>query len=340
MKFTKELASALAALLLIATPAVSQDEIVLQDHHILHGQVISSTADSVVFEHVVGGTSEQQTYSVDDIDPHSFYIIRTHAIGDDAAAHVELGKYCMAQGLCTRARNQFIEAGKLDPSLKAQLEPLMAEGRAGTASQLLEKANALQKSGDHAGALREATAVIRMFPDSPSADKARELVGTAHENISEQRSAQEASAAASSANEEIARVQKDLQRAADLDKKGLQSKEQDQALQSFANSITLYQKSLKDLTGLAKAPQQGKDEVQKIQDLIDQTTDTLVGVYINAGSIYMTRTDYNSALREANQALAIAPDSGTAKSFRARVASASGDSDIGVYPVRAVRGVR
>ncbi len=82
---------------------------------------------------------------------------------------------------------------------------------------------------------------------------------------------------------------------------------------------------------MAKKYADNPDLSAEIGELLDQTKHDAIDVYINLGSIYMTQTNYQHALREADAALAIDPKSASVKSFRARVASASADSGIFVY---------
>ncbi len=308
----------------------AQHELVLTDHHhLIHGEVVSSTPDSVTFTHKVGDTSDTQTYAVADIDPHNFYIIRSHAVGNDAAAKVELGKFCEANGLFTRARNQYIEAMKLDKSLdlKADIE----RARQGTAKDLLAEAQTQAKEGKHEEAFNTAATIIRRFPNTATADEAREISGTAYKAVVGKRNAKLAAHEARGGNEEIATVTKEIHRAADYNAKAMQENNSSSSHSQFGHAITEYKRALKKLEGLATKHSGDDDLSKQVGDLLAQTKSDLIEVYINLGNGYLVQTAYQEALKQANSAIAVDPDNAAAKSFRAQVASASSDSGIEFY---------
>ena len=332
----KTLTACFGLLPLLAAVGTAQHELVLKDHHhVMHGEVVSSTEASVTFEHVVGETSETQAYSIDQIDPHSFYIIRKYAVGDDVAAKVSLGEYCMANGLYTRARNQFEEARRLDASLK--LGDKLAQCREGTASQMLAQAQALLEKKQFSKAYRKTAEIIRVFGNTPSGAKAREMMGTIHDRNVSARKAREAAYDAKEGGQEIKHIEELIGRAGKENTEALQDKSISGAQRGFGKSINSYKHALKELEGVAKQYKGSPQLTQHVEGMLAETKEDLIEVYLNLGSIYMTQTNYQRALLEANSALAVDPNSPRAKSFRASVATASGDTDIGVYPIRRVR---
>ena len=216
----------------------------------MHGEVVSSTEDSVTFEHVVGETSETQVYSVDQIDSHSFYIIRKSAVGDDAAAKVSLGEYCMANGLYTRARNQFEGARRLDKSLK--LDDKLSQCREGTASQMLADVQILLEKNKFSAAYRKTAEIIRVFGDTPSGAKARETMGTIHDRNVSARTAREAAYDAKEGGQDIKSIEELIGRAGKENTEALQDKSISGARRGFGKSIASYKHALKELDGVAK----------------------------------------------------------------------------------------
>lgn len=330
----------LAVVCSVQALSLAQDELVLKDHHhLLHGEVVSSTPDSVTFKHVVNDTADTQTYPADAIDPHSFYIVRSRAVDGDAAGKVVLAKYCEANGLFTRASDLYFEAMKLDSSLK--LQPDIDRCEQETGKGLLENAKALAKDGKDEEATREAAALIRTYAGTPIADQARELSKTTYQGVVQKREAALAAHEARGGNEEIRAIQKELHRAADTNSKALQEQEGSASQHGFEQAIQEYREALKKAEDLAKKVADNADLTKEAGDLLAQAKSELIEVYINLGSCLMVQTDYQGAMKQANAALGVDPDSGTAKSFRARVASASSESEINVYgPAVGARPIR
>jgi tetratricopeptide (TPR) repeat protein len=310
------------------------DELLLRDHHhLIRGTVVSSTADSVTFDHEVGDHSETHTFTVDDIDPHSFYIIRSRAIGDDAAATAELGRYCAANGLFTRATNLYSAANKLDPSLDLKAE--IKECEEGTARQMLLDAQDLAAKNKPSDAFRATAALIRRFPTSSAADEARALNTQLHNGIAgdrqAKRDARNARAAASKLESVQRDVHKDMDRGADANAKGLQASGLGESKRQFNHAIDYYEKAVRALEGLAEDFAADQDVMSQLTSSLAEARSALVDVHLNLGSMYMTHTDYQGALKQANAAIAVDTKSRSARSFRARVASASAESGIEVY---------
>lgn len=315
-------------------PGPGEDELLLRDHHhLIHGKVVSTTADSVTFEHVVGDHSEAQTYEVADIDPHSFYIIRSRAIGDDAVAKVELGRYCAANGLFTRATNLFNAAKKLDPSL--DLAAQISECEEGTARQMLLEARDLAAKNRQPEAFKTTASLIRRFPNSSAAKQARALNTELHEGIAGDRQARRDARNARAVANKLESVKRDLHvdmdRGADANAKGLQASGLGESKRQFNHAIDSYERALRALENLAEDFAADQDVVAGLAPSLAEARGALVDVHLNLGSMYMTHTDFHGALKEANAAIAVDTKSRSARSFRARVATAAANSGIEVY---------
>lgn len=236
MKQFERIARWAFVLSIVASPGLAQDEILTADHHLLRGHVTSSTSDSVTFEHMVDGRSETLTLAAGDLEPGSFYIVRKAAIGADPAAHVQLGDYCTENGLFTQARNEYIDAAKLDPSLADSLAKKVESARDGTAHQLLEQAKSLQSRGKPDEAYDRALSLVRYYSTTSSAADARALCSTLHGQIDARHREQQTAREDSEVGKAIGQVQKETDLAAKENAKGLASKEQSEALKSFQTS--------------------------------------------------------------------------------------------------------
>lgn len=331
MNCAATLSLGLAVLLLAGQPIAPRHELVMSDHHIIMGIVVSSTEDSVTFEHTVGETKDTTTYSVDVIDPHSFYLVRKEAVGDDAAAKVVLGEFCMAHGLFTRARNQFIEAHRLDSSIDMTAQ--IAASRGSTAEGLLADAQQLIEKGDAHGAYRKARAILRSFPKTTSAAKARKMVTGLSTRFDEQFAAQQTAEEGKVWEKKLDEVRGMIRRAAQDDTRGNSQESMATGERFFKTSSRIYADAMKKLDALAKQAKGNAELEATIADLRGHSKDGLVAVQMDVGSIYAGQTNYAMAAAAVNKALAVDPDNSEAKSLRANIATRASLDGVSIYPV-------
>jgi hypothetical protein len=324
MKLTIQLLFASA---LLCAP-LRADEVVLKDHHILHGTVISSTPEAVVFDHEAGALSEQLTLPVDRIEPYSFYVIRKAAAGDDAQAHMQLGQFCLANGLHTRAREEFYQAQNLDPTLAEKAQEHTQTSREETAKELLAQADAF---GDKHETFHERDAlrqIVNNFPDTSYADAARQQLTDGIHLVLGQRAAARAKEEHEQGEHELARVHRIEDRAAAYMTQGLNQKELGQSLKDYQRAITEYQRATHELIKLQHTYKGDAGLTETLVAELQQVQGDLIDTHLDVGSVYLTRTSYQQALAQANQCLAIDPQSAQAQAFKTRVANASSHNGV------------
>lgn len=326
MSSTLRILQGIAALVALATGATARDEVLLTDHHLLDGKVVASSETSVTLR--CSGATTDMVIPVDHIEPYSFYVIRDLAIGDDAAARMVLGRFCLENGLFPRARRQFEKAEQLDPSLKKEADAGIASSREGSAAQLISEAGADQKSGNAYGAMQSLTDALRYYPDTQAGNAARGQVDELHQQMLADRAKARAAQDNKHAAEDLKRVQAALDRAAGFDKQGLQAKDQSQSIQGFEQSLAEYKRAKSELTSLATKYKADPGILETIQGESSQADQDMIGVHLDLGSVYVTRTSYQDALGQANQALAIDPNNSRATAFRQRVESCSASGTI------------
>lgn len=340
----KHLLPLLAVLATLQGSSLAADELVMCDQeHVISGEVISSTANTVTFKHMVGDLSDTQTYDVMCIDPHTFYRIRAKAVGNDVKAKVELGRFAATNGLFTMARNQYIQAQKLDKSLDLTAE--LAAAKLGSAQQLLAKARASAEAGKSAEAFRATASIIRRFPNTAVVDEARQLNMRVHEQIVSGREAKMVESEAMHKDKDISRVQREIHKASDDYSKALQAKSGAETRRGFEKSIKGYGAALKQLNKLAEKHMGTKDAEGKmamaeseITTILNETKASLIDVHVSLGTIYLADTNYQAAIKEANAAIAVDPKSTAAKSLRARIATVSAESGgVSIYGGSAIR---
>jgi tetratricopeptide (TPR) repeat protein len=312
------------ALLLTSTASLAQNHLVLSNHHVIHGKVVSSTPDSVTFDHVVDGNSvDEVTYTADQLEPVSFYLVRYDAVDGDAAAMVELGKFCLAHGESARARDLFESAHRLDPSIQG-IDSLQSDSRESSAATLLAKAQSEQAAGKPYEAWQTLQDCIRNFGETPSAQKGKDLVKTYYADYRERYVVTQDKEDAEAEQRHLGEVGKVLDRADKMASEAMAKKNLGESLRGYKEAAKEYEHGIKELDRLAKEHPDDADLQNTVKKAVGRAVNGAVEAHLNSAGVLMTQTAYQEALAEANQALAIDPDNSSAKSMRTRIATVSG----------------
>lgn len=242
----------------------------------------------------MGDEKETLVFGADDLDPHSFYIVREHAV-QSAAEHEELGDHCLAHGLASRARSQYYEAIKADPSQKDRLTPKIHSGGDATAAEILAQAKKARDSGDSMTAWRKSAEVVRYYGDSPSVDEARSLLAGLQQARATEAEAGEAAHDEKRDQEGLGAARKELDQASASNHEGLQAKGQSQSEKAFEKGIQEYERALHHVEKVQKDGPAAADADQ-VGALHEEITQGLVEAHINLGSVYLVRSDYQGAL--------------------------------------------
>jgi len=325
MTFLRSGATALALMALASSGFAEDDEIVLKkNHHVLHGQVVSSTANSVTFDHRVNGKSVQtHTFEADELAPISFYLVRKHAVEGDAAACLELGQFCLDNGFNARARHLFETAAALDPSMKDKAGASKMKAREASAAALLEKAEALHADGKSYDAWHTLQECIRNYDDTASGQKGKDLV-SGYYAAYQDRYVIEDFDGNKAADKELETVKRILHQAAEHNSKALAEKNMSTSLREYDQAAQKYEHALKELEHMAKRSGVDAAHLGKIQSMEAEAKDDSVHAHLNKAGIYLTREAFQDALRETQHALAVDPDNSEAKAYRSRVETVAG----------------
>ncbi len=309
--------------------------IALRNGTVVTGRVLESTDDSVTFTFQVDGKDATTTLRARELDPHTFYEIRSASLGDDAASHLALGRFAASQGMYGQARMHYEIAKSLDPTLVAQFDKEeLPKIKAGIAARLLAEAKAAQKKDQLADAGRTASTILTLFFDTPAAAEAKTLVDSVYRELA-RRSLAEMAARAEEQSEE-ARKKAEAERRLVLgpvlemqergqkhNLEGLKESQTSQSLQDFKWAAAEFQQALSLLEPIAAKYAQDREWTRTIESYRSSITDELVNALVNAGSIALTRSSIPEALGFANQALAADSTSSHAQAFRARVESST-----------------
>lgn len=305
------------------------------------GTVKSSTSGSIEVVVPLKSTEAIITYKAKDVDPASFYAVRS-AIVKTPAERLELAQYCLENALLTEARAQGQLAYAADPKLtKSFVDAKLAKIEEGTAAKLLSRARVALEQGDYAAARHDVAAILTRFGETPSAAPAYEMVpaiakaavegGNAAAAAARAKLSAEQKAAAEKAEAErdklfadidelIAKGRKKSQEGFDLSKKN-------DAPDLFDEAAAAFVKARAKLNELKQQKGSDKELAPMIDERLRTATEEAIEAYVNAGSKLLARPDYHNAMGYADKALAIDPKSSYAQSFRARVEEASASDD-------------
>ena len=87
-----------ASFLVVDLCPAQEDAILLQDGTTLIGKVVDSSEESVRFQYETDAGETVATFHASDLDPHSFYNIRSQVLGNDAKAHLALARFALWSG--------------------------------------------------------------------------------------------------------------------------------------------------------------------------------------------------------------------------------------------------
>lgn len=311
------------------------------------GRIKSSTNAAIEMIVPLKSTEATVTYKAKDVDPASFYAVRSPVV-KTAAERLELGQYCLENGLFTEARTQGQLAYAADPALtKGFVDTKLKSIEEGTAAKLLARAKIALEQGDYAAARHDVAAILTRFGETPSAAPAYEMVTAIAKAVAEGGNAEKAAARAKlSADQKAAAEKTDAERAklfADSDElmaKGRKKSEdafdvtkKSDSPDLFDSAADSFLKARAKLTELKQQKGSDKELAPMIDERLNAATEEAIEAYVNAGSRLLGRPDYHNAMAYADKALALDPKSSYAQSFRARVeaASASDSRDWGPF---------
>jgi len=270
-----------------------------------------------------------RTYTYDELDPRSVYrLMKGRAPKGNAAAQIEVGNYARDVGYYAHARRHYQQALDDDPAVQAQVDEAMATLRqAASQAELTAASDALTK-GDSKTAEEHIAVILTEFPDEPAATSAAAMLGDMQaREASTTRSAPDRSA---EVTRDFAKAQKAYDKAVALNREGLlNTKKQSSALKSFGSAIESCESVQKDVASVLKKNPDSAPHRSYGKQLDGDAVALMVATNLDMVSIYMTRSDYQSALQSVNHALAVDPGNAEARQARARIETASSDDGWG-----------
>jgi tetratricopeptide (TPR) repeat protein len=316
-----------------ATISTPPDQIVLKNGNKVSGEVVTSNDDDLTLRFVASGQDATMTLQRDQVDPHSWYVVRSRALPDTATEHLRLARFCSENGMFFQAERELNRVLELDDSMAAEVDVELMRARDGAAAKVVELATAALAKDDVVRAESLVATVITRYDDTTQADVARALVErVAARKLELERDREAERAKKAQAAEEARRVAwlepvgKKLESARRKNVDALKDKNLSRAQNGFAASVHTYEQTAAELDRLARA-QENDDELRsRIDALRGVVMQEAIEVHVSLGSTYLVRGSFTRALAHANEALAMDTRSQYAKEFRARVEIASAEA--------------
>ena len=275
----------------------------------------------------------EQTLTYDQLAPRSVYrLLKGRVSKDDGEGLMELGNYTRDHGLYAYSKRHYQEALRADPQLKDQLEEEVAKLRDIASSDLLRRAQEALREGDVREAEKQLSRILTELPDEPSAETARAIMGdlAAQAEATRVASERDSSTDGSEIQKLLKGPQRRYERAVEENRKGmLASAGSSRATKHFEKAVSEGGRGRQQVETVLKKKSDMTGMLEAAGSLDNKLKDVMVTANLNLAGISMSRSSFNKATDQVNQALLLEPNNADAHSLKARIQDASARSGIG-----------
>jgi hypothetical protein len=316
----------------LARPAVAQEEVNLKDGGVIKGRVTEDDGTKIVVA-LKGedGGSGTARLTYDQLAPSTIYRLRlVRTPRTDAKAQLELATYAFDNGQWDDARLSYFlaeaadkkEGGKLKPQLEA-----LVERAAPVAMQMAQKD---AEAGRNVSAEQRLSRLLEHLPESPQADKAREMLNAIKTKVMDEREKARKAEVEEEVREKAQEIMGPLKarydRAQGMVRDALaNTRKQSAAIQGFRDAIAEFEGLRKDLAQALQDQGPKSDFGRHYASWDKMVKNDIVNTRLNLASLYFVRSSLMDANNEVNAALALVPDSSAALAMRGRLEVASSE---------------
>jgi tetratricopeptide (TPR) repeat protein len=326
MRFVERLAAISLCMLIAVQAATAQervpDTIRLKDGSTLKGYATAyDDAHQVLSFHTEDGRDLQLKLA--ELNTLSVYQVTQSTIPkDNAKAQIQIGNYARDTGLYAHALRHYGYAEKADPSLKDAIEKERAILRQKAADFALDNARTALRKGDASEAKKWLTKIVEQLPNEPQAAEASKMLADLL--------AREAPEARLPRNTKSPRsLDDDLSKGKSLYEQMVRKTNEGLTSSGGTNATNLWQSALADgdrcLKEIEKLGEKYTDSQSRelLSSYRKVIIDQMIELRLHRASVWTTRSSYNKALEEVNQALALDPHNRDVLAARARIEVAS-----------------
>lgn len=317
----------LAALIALAGQDAKRQDDVLQkrDGGLLVGRILKVEADA--FEVLVNGERESRRLMYRDLMPYSVYRARLDRIDKSSgAARLELGEFCMAQGLYSQAVREFEEAGRLEKGLEPKAKKRRDEAHNEDARAKFEEAKKHHQKKDYEEAVKLLHLLMEArYEGTPYQAEAKTLVARITEEVKAEKDELRKQIEADKAKKDAAKENVKLQQEAELFNRTVALVEEAQkhwaeGLDNEPKNQTKADKAWKTSEAALLAAKKNIDAlirtndvelIKKAKELDKQADLWLVRTYYRLGRLFAADLNYPTALEWLNKAMKIPHDEPT-----------------------------
>jgi tetratricopeptide (TPR) repeat protein len=241
---------------------------------------------------------------------------------DDAKAQIQLANYARDTGLFAHALRHYGYAEKADPSLKDEIEKERANLRRKAAGFALDNARTALQKRDTDGAKKWLTKIVETLPGEPQAAEASALLT---EIVSREKPATKLpreSSLATDLESDLGKANGYYEQMKEKTNRGLTSAGSANATNAWQSALDDGERGMREIEKLEKryTDSQSREVLSRYRKLF---VDQIVELRLHRASVWTTRSSYNKALEEVNQALALDPRNRDVLAARARIEEAS-----------------
>lgn len=318
------------ALLVVAGSARAGNTLKLKDGTRVSGQALAYDGDAKVLTFRTDA-GEVMELSIDDLDARSSYQLnRSLADKSDGAKQLALANFARDAGLFAHSSRHYDQAEAADLSLAAEVATQRALMHTAAAEWVLATAHEAIAKDDNATAEKWLTKLVQRLPEHPLTAQAATMLEEQYTRTHAAADDELEDRYADVLEGELKQGKSYYDHMIELTKQGLTTKRTGSAsMQAWEKAIYDGKKCLAELGKFEK--KEANSEASALASgyrvlVIEQ----MIEIYMHMASNLTTRTDYNGATTQVNQALALDPTSTAALDMRARIEyAASDDGDWG-----------
>jgi len=324
--FARLAAISLCALLAVRGATAQErvpDTIRLKDGSTLKGYATAyDDAHQVLSFHTEDGRDLQLKLA--ELNTLSVYQVTQSTIPkDNAKAQIQIGNYARDTELYAHALRHYGYAEKADPSLKDAIEKERAILRRKAADFALDNARTALRQGNGDEAKKWLTKIVEQLPNEPQAAEASKLLADLVAREAPEARLPRNTKSPRSLDADLAKGKALYEQMVRKTNEGLTSRS------GGTNSTNLWQSALADgdrcLKEIEKLDEKYTDAQSRelLSSYRKVVIDQMVELRLHRASVWTTRSSYNKALEEVNQALALDPHNRDVLAARARIEVAS-----------------